>query len=214
MEKPVSFKGYSIVSCGILRREVTYLEAIGFLNADQIFYTEPGLHANREELQSQLTRQLENARTSSHNVIVVFGDHCHPDIDQITRGNQILRVDAEDCIDVLADLDDRKAMSGGKTGSMFWLTPGWLDHVVENRYVWERIYKDHLGWDAADANVNFGTYRKAIFLDPQPLHVYDEYTPQNILDFAGWTRLTVVRHEVTLDRFKRLLSRCVQETTR
>jgi len=214
MNKRVSFQGHSIISCGILRRELTYLETTGFLNADQIFYTEPGLHANRGELKSQLTRRLENTRAASKNVIVVFGDNCHPDIDQITQGNRISRVDAEDCIDILADLEKRKAMSGGKTGSMFWLTPGWLDRDSENRYVWERIYKDHLGWDAADANVNFGTYRKAIFLDPQPLHVYDEYTPQNILDFSGWTRLTVVRHEVTLDRLKRLLSRCVQETTR
>jgi hypothetical protein len=214
MSKYVSFQGYSIVSCGILRRELTYLETTGFLDADQIFYTEPGLHANRDELKAQLTRQLGNARTVSQHVIVVFGDNCHPDIDQITRGTHISRVDAEDCIDVLADLENRKVMSGGKTGSMFWLTPGWLDRHSENRYVWERIYKDHLGWDAADANVNFGTYRKAIFLDPQPLNVYDEYTPQNILDFSGWTRLTVVRHEVTLDRLKRLLSLCVQETTR
>jgi hypothetical protein len=55
MNKRVSFQGHSIVSCGILRRELTYLETTGFLNADQIFYTEPGLHANRGELKSQLT---------------------------------------------------------------------------------------------------------------------------------------------------------------
>jgi hypothetical protein len=86
-----------------------------------------------------------------------------------------------------------------------------LDYADKNRYVWERIYKDALEWDDADANVNFGTYRKAIFLDPQPLKVYDEYTPTNILDFSGWTHLAVVRQEISLNRLKSLLSGCVLE---
>lgn len=58
----ISFKGYSIVSCGILHRELNYLRNIGFLDADKILYTAPGLHANRDELKSQLTKQLENAK--------------------------------------------------------------------------------------------------------------------------------------------------------
>jgi len=70
------------------------------------------------------------------------------------------------------------------------------------------------GWDDADANVNFGTYRKAIFLDPKPMNVYDEYTPKNILDFSGWTYLTVVRREVTLERLKSLLQKSVLDKKR
>jgi hypothetical protein len=205
----VSFKGYTIVSCGILHRELHYLRSIGFLDADKILYTAPGLHADRDKLKSQLTRQLENAKKYSQNIIVVYGKNCHPDIDKITQGNRISRLEAEDCIDMLADLEKRKKMSGGKIGSIFWLSPGWLDYAGKNRYVWERIYKDSLGWDDADANVNFGTYRKAIFLDPKPLDVYDEYTPKNILDFSSWTRLVVSRQEITLDRLKGLLSTCV-----
>jgi hypothetical protein len=214
MENRVLFKGYTVVSCGILHRELNYLENVGFLNADKILYTEPGLHANRDELKSQLARQLENAKKHSENVIVVYGENCHPDIDEITRGSRISRLEANDCIDMLADLEKRKEMSGGKVGSIFWLSPGWLDHAGKSRYVWERIYKDSLGWDDADANLNFGTYRKAIFLDPKPMNVYDEYTPKNILDFSGWTHLTVVRREVTLERLKSLLSKSVLEKKR
>jgi hypothetical protein len=211
MGNHVSFKGHSIVSCGILHRELDYLRNTGFLDADKILYTAPGLHANRDELKSQLTRQLENAKKQSENIIVVYGKNCHPDIDKITRGDRISRVEAEDCIDMLTDLEKRKEMSDGKIGSIFWLSPGWLDYTRKNRYVWERIYKDYLGWDNADANVNFGTYRKAIFLDPKPLNVYEEYTPKNILDFSSWTRLAVFRQEITLDRLKGLLSRCILE---
>ena len=211
MEKHVSFEGYAVVSCGTLHRELNYLKNNGFLNADKILYTAPGLHADRDELTLQLTRQLENARKYSQDIIVVYGENCHPDIDKITQGNRISRLEAEDCIDMLAGLEKQKEMSGGRIGSIFWLSPGWLDYAGKNRYVWERIYKDCLGWDNADANVNFGTYRKAIFLDPKPLNVYDEYTPKNILDFSGWTHLAVVRQEVSLDRLKSLLLECVPE---
>jgi hypothetical protein len=208
----VSFKGYSIVSCGILHRELNYLKNLGFLDADKILYLESGLHANRDKLKSQLTRQLENAKKYSQNIITLYGKNCHPEIDKITQGDRISRVDAEDCIDMLADLEKRKKMSDGKIGSIFWLSPGWLDHTTNNRYVWERIYKDYLGWDDADANVNFGTYQKAIFLDPEPLNVYEEYTPQNILAFSSWTRLAVVRQETSLDRLKDILSKCILRT--
>lgn len=209
MNDNISFKDYSIVSCGILHRELTYFKEIGFLNADKIFYTEAGLHSNPEKFKSQLTKQLENAKKYSPHIIGVYGRNCHPEIDEITQGDRISRVDAEDCIDMLASLEKRKDLSGGKIGSTFWLSPGWLDHITNNVYVWERIYKDYLGWDDADANVNFGTYQKAIFLDPKPLKAYEEYTPQNILDFSGWTRLAVVREEISLDRLKNVLSKCV-----
>lgn len=216
MENRVSFRDFTIVSCGILKRELSYLESTGFLDADKVLYTEPGLHANRDELKSQLTRQLENAKKYSENVIVVYGETCHPEIDDITQGNKISRLEANDCIDMLADVKKRKEISGGEFGSTFWLSPGWLDYAVNNRYVWERIYKYYLGWEDADAHVNFGTYRKAIFLDPKPMNVigeinYDVYTPKNIFDFSNWTHLTVSRQEVTLDRLKNLLSRCVTE---
>jgi len=213
MEKHVSFKGYSIVSCGILYRELNYLRDAGFLNADKILYTAPGLHANRDELKLQLTRKLEEARNHSRKIIVVYGKDCHPEIDRITQGDAVSRVDAEGCIDMLADLEKRKEMSGGKVGNIFWLSPGWLDYTDENRYVWERIYKDYLRWDDGDANINFGTYTKAIFLDPKPLNVYEEYTPENILDFSGWTHLAVYRQEITLDHLKDLLLRCVLKKT-
>ena len=131
MEKHVSFRDYSIVSCGILYRELNYLRDTGFLNADKTIYTEPGLHANRDELRLQLTRKLEEARNYSRKIIVVYGKDCHPDIDKIIQGDGVSRVEAENCIDMLADLEKRKEISGGKVGNIFWLSPGWLDYTDE-----------------------------------------------------------------------------------
>jgi len=212
METRLSFKGFTVVSCGVLKRELSYLINIGFLDADKVLYTEPGLHANRDELKSQLKKQLINAKKYSDKVIIVYGENCHPEIDNITKGNKSSILEAKDCIDMLADVKKRKEISNGEFGSIFWLSPGWLDYASNSRYVWERIYKDYLGWEDADAHVNFGTYRKAIFLDPRPMNVigdikYDVYTPNNIFDFSNWTHLTVTRKEVSLDRFKSLLAR-------
>jgi len=167
--------------------------------------------ADRDGLKLQLTRLLQNTKNYSQNTIVVYGKNCHPAIVKITQGNRISRSKPEDCIDMLAALGKRKEMRGGKIGSVFWLSPGWLDYTSENRYIWERIYKDYLGWNDADANVNFGTYKKAIFLDSKPLNVFDEYSPKRILDFSGWTRLVVIPKELSLGELKHLLSRYILE---
>ena len=52
----VSFEGYSIVSCGTLSLELNYLKASGFLNADKILYTKPGLHESTGVLRDDAGR--------------------------------------------------------------------------------------------------------------------------------------------------------------
>lgn len=216
MKNSSSFKGYTIISCGVLHREIDHLRDIGFLDADKILYTDPGLHANRKKLKSQLTDQLNNSKRYSKKSIVVYGETCHPEIEKITEGKNISLLETKDCIDMLADRKKRNEMSGGDIGNTFWLSPGWLDYANGKRYVWERIYKDYLGWDDADAHMNFGLYKKAILVEPSVLGLYNEYSPrnildyQNILDFSNWTHLVVYRKETSLDRLKDLLSRCIK----
>jgi len=42
MAEEVSFKDYTIVSCGTLAPELNYLRKQGFLDAKKIVYTNPG----------------------------------------------------------------------------------------------------------------------------------------------------------------------------
>jgi len=207
------FDGYSIVACGTLRRELSYLRDSGFLDAERVLYTGPGLHAKPEELERQLVRQLGRARESSPNVIVVYGSKCYLDlnepsktIDSIVDEAGACRVSAQGCIDMLCDAQCQRDLSGDE--SVLWLSPGWIEH-------WRRIWQEYLGWDAADANMNFpGFYRKAIFLDPQPLGVFDEWaarSPEKILEFSDWTHLSVEGRPVTLERLKSLLMECRAE---
>ena len=69
-----TFNGFTIVSCGTLSLELNYLSQTGFLDADKILYTIPGLHENKNELKHHLTRQLNKAQTYSDRVIVVYGE--------------------------------------------------------------------------------------------------------------------------------------------
>ena len=208
------FDGCSIVACGTLRRELGYLREIGFLDAERVLYTGAGLHAKPEELERQLVRQLERARESSPNVIVVYGGKCYLDpkepnrtIDSIVDEAGVCRVRAQGCIDMLCDAECRRNLSGDE--SVLWLSPGWIEN-------WRRIWQEYLGWDAADANMNFpGFYRKAIFLDPQPLAVFEDWavqSPEKILEFSDWTRLQVETRPVTLERLKGLLMQCRTES--
>jgi len=209
MANRTSFKGYTIVSCGTLRRELGYLKDTNFLDADKILFTAPGLHERQTELERQLTRQLKNARRYSPRIIVVYGERCYLDpsnpyrnVDQIIReeGARISRIQARSCIDMLASEKERERISPGR--KIYWLTPGWLEHC-------KQIFKE---WDAAKANETFPYHEKAVLLDA--VGIFDEYSqnsPEKILEFSDWMKLQIEPHGISLERFKNLLLECTRE---
>lgn len=75
MNNPVSFQGSSIVACGTLHPELTFLRECGFINCDKIFalppvsMKHPGFYSNI----------LEKAKAISDKVIVVYGERCYLD---------------------------------------------------------------------------------------------------------------------------------------
>lgn len=68
-----SFAVCAIVSCGTLRGELRALQEEGFLGAERVLFTAPGLHEAPRELEEQLTRQLAKARELAEKIIVVWG---------------------------------------------------------------------------------------------------------------------------------------------
>ena len=202
-----SFKGHTVVSCGTLRRELNHLKDTGFLDADKILYTAPGLHENPVELERQLVKQLNNAKRYSQKIIVIYGERCYLDpkdsfrgIDKVIQeqGTGISRIQARSCVDMLASAKEREEISEGK--KIYWLTPGWLEY-------WKQIFK---GWDSAKANETFPQNDKAILLDA--VGIFDEYSknsPEKILEFCDWMKLEMEPHKISLDRFKNLLLECI-----
>ena len=73
MNQDVSFKDHCIVSCGILRPELTFLADSGYLDAHKVVFTPPGLHVLPDELEKQLSRALNKIKEQcpSQGIIVI-----------------------------------------------------------------------------------------------------------------------------------------------
>ena len=190
--------------------ELNALKAEGFLDTPQILYTTPGLHQDISELERQLVRQIQKARTKTEKVIVVYGGKfCYVNMDQPTRlmknvieeqGPTVARVDATHCMDMIADEAERDQIAKEVAGDepVWWMTPGWIKFQKE-------VFK---GWDKAIANENFPKHTGgAIVLDGIG-YMDDLMTtdPEAFLEYSDWMGIPLVPYTVTLDHFKALLS--------
>lgn len=209
MTDDISFKGITIVACGTLRRELDHLVDTGFLDADKVLYTTPGLHEHLNDLKRQLEKQIGTAKKYSSKIIVVYGSKCYLDpidpldIDKMIEemGGDIRRINATTCIDMLADADERTRAAGDN--KIYWLPQGW----VEYRKI---VFKD---WDAGMANETFPKHDKALMLDALGTFVeYSMNSPETILEFSDWMGIALEPYEITLDRFKDLLAESVGKT--
>jgi len=199
-----SFAGISIVACGTMQAELRKLADDGFLDADALLFTAPGLHEWPWELEKQLPRRLVKAREHSDRVVVAYGERCFLDTADPTRdtdallreqGPQFRRIHAKNCVDMLADEEERRRIAAGE--KIYWLTPGWLAH-------WNYIFKD---WDAGLANETFPSHDKAIVLDA--LGYLDQLmaeSPERVLEISDWMKLPIEAAPVSLDRLKGLLA--------
>ena len=188
--------------------ELNHLRDTGFLDVKRILYTKPGRHEVPRELESQLIRQIGNAKKYSQKIIVVYGgkfcyvnaDDLYRKIDtiiqeQIEPGVKIARIKASHCVDMLASEEERERISQGK--DVYWLTPGWMKY---RHYVYQ-------GWDKGLANENFPKHTGgAIMLDA--VGYYDEIAqnnPEKLLEFSDWMGIPIEPYTVTLDRLTSLL---------
>ncbi len=206
------FEDRCIVSCGMLHPEMTHLMDTGFMKPRRVLFTPPGLHAVPDKLEEHLLRRLNEAREwcPDHKIIVAYGKKCYTSTDEPLKrvdsilenhGQGIVRVQGEYGYDMLAGVEDRERISGGREKKVLWFTPGWLRS-------WKVVYQTYFGWDEADANANFpGFYDKIIVLDS--LDYGDSYVaehPEEILELFDWTGLEVTFESVSLERFKGLLA--------
>jgi len=207
--KKQSFKDHVIVSCGTLSPELNYLKDNKFLDAKKILYTKPGRHEAPIELETELIKKLTIAKKHSKNIIVVYGGkYCyinikepHKTIDKIIKeqGENISRINASHCIDMLASEKERENITDTVANSqkVWWLTPGWILYRHD-------VFQD---WDKAMANENFPKHTGgAILLDGIGFwEKYSEEHPEKILEFSDWMGIQIQPYKISLDRLKKLL---------
>jgi hypothetical protein len=206
--KEFTFEGCSIVSCGTMRMELKELQEEGFLDADKVYFTTPGLHEIPRELENQLVRQMGRGGEKSGRLIVLYGDRCFVDssdylrsIDMVIQeqGIDACRIKAHNCIDMLVSEEEREEMAAGRR--VYWLVPGWIEYR-------KNVFLD---WDAGKANETFPSNDLAILLDP--IGYYERLAlegPEKLLEFSDWMGISIEPVPVSLDRLKGLLSSCLE----
>lgn len=207
----VTFKDIAIVSCGTLSLELKYLQEQGFLDTKHLFFTKPGLHENPGELENQLVKMLQRAKDKASKVIVIYGGKfCYVNVNDPTRtidaivseqGENIVRINATHCMDMLASRQQREEMAGGE--KVLWLTPGWIKfrHDVFD------------GWDKGLANENFPKHTGgAMVLDG--IGFMDQYMsehPEELLEYSDWMGIPIQPCPIDLDRFQSLLAEAARK---
>lgn len=205
----VSFNGFSVVACGTVKRELSILNEEGFLNTDKLYFTTPGLHEIPGELENQLVRRLSKAKNESEKIIVAYGDRCFVDATDYSRsidtvlaeqGDNIMRIRAHNCIDMLTTQEEREAIAAGR--KVYWLIPGWIEFQ-------KQVFLD---WDSGKANETFPANDIAILLDS--FGYYEKLAaenPEELLEFSDWMGISIEPYPVSLDRLKGLISECAEK---
>jgi hypothetical protein len=204
-----SFIDTAIVACGTMSPEINHLVKEGFLDTPHVFYTTPGLHQDILELEAQLIRFVEKAKSVAKGVIVVYGGKfCYVNADNPTRvmktiieeqGSKVVRIEASHCMGMLASDEKmqeiRNELAGGEP--VWFMTPGWIKYR-------KQVFK---GWDKGLANENFPRHTGgAVILDGIGyLDQYMEENPEEFLEYCDWMGIPMQPAPVTLDRFKGLL---------
>lgn len=205
----ISFSDIAIVACGTMNLELNHLKKEGFLDAQKIYYTKPGLHQDCHELERQLIQRINMAKEKADKVIVVYGGKfCYVNVDIPTRtmqkvieeqGPRVGRVQATHCMDMIAGEVEREQIAQELVGEekVWWMTPGWIEY---RHQVFE-------GWDKGIANENFPKHTGgAIVLDT--IGYVDKYMaekPEEFLEYSDWMGIPIQGYPVSLDRFKSLL---------
>ena len=206
----ISFSDIAIVSCGTLSLELNHLKKEGFLDADHLFFTTPGLHEDIRELERQLIERITKAKEKADKVLVVYGGKfCYVNADEPLRtmrniieehGPGVGRIDATHCMDMIASEEERERIAQEVAGGekVWWMTPGWIKFR-------HKVFK---GWDRGLANENFPRHTGgSVVLDS--IGYVDRYMaehPEELLEYSDWMGIPIQGYSVTLDRFKSLLS--------
>jgi len=211
----ISFADISIVSCGTMSLELQYLQEEGFLDTTRIYYTSPGLHQVIPELERQLVRQIKKAREVTRKVIVIYGGKfCYVNVDEPARRIQnviqeidsdIVSIEATHCMDMLVGEEQRDEIAEEVAAGepVWWMTPGWVKFRHD-------VFK---GWDQALANENFPRHSGgAVVLDAIGyLDTFMNETPEDFLEYSDWMGIPLIPYQVSLERFKRLLTDQVEK---
>jgi len=178
-----------LISCGILKREIEKLIENGSLHVEP-YFLDAGLHADNDELEKELTRAIEeHSKDKSREIIIVYGDLCHPDMESIIRKySNVAKVDALNCIDCLLGGHGR-LLEIDPNHDYFYLSPGWMPSNLKMNARFNRLF----GRSTEEARKQFSKLKGLILLDS--LGNLEEFKDE-IEEFSYYTGLQVLHKKV------------------
>ena len=193
-----------LVTCEALRPEIERLRSLGQIDFREVYYVHPGSHERPHILEEQLPGILSDHGVAGKQVVAALGSKCYLDLDNPDcnidallgsfHGN-VRRVRAEDCVDMLAEKQQRTEAAGGR--SIYWMTPGW---VVERNKIFE-------GWDHGKANETFPRHDAVVLVDAiDYFNTLSMENPEELLEFSDWLGVGLEPATVDLERFQYLLT--------
>ncbi len=204
-----SFENTVVVTCNALKGEMEKLKEEGFLNTADILFVSAGSHEKSSKMEEELPERLKEASARGEKIIVALGTKCYfnfnepeKNIDSLIRehSERAVRLDVEDCFDMLADKETRRGAE--KSRKVYWLTPGWMEKKDE-------IFGD---WDRGKANETFPMNDTALLLDSLDYFNYLSLEdPEALLGFSDWMQIGIEPYPVTLERLSSLLEGALEE---
>jgi hypothetical protein len=191
MESKICIGMYGIIACSVFQKELEALrDVLGF--PFEVHYLGAGLHVNFDDLLDALQAELKNCTDNGYEGIIVLYGQCHPKIDDIIKPYKAILINCQNCVDAFIT---RKGLEEkAKEGLYFFLSPGWLD-------AWKDIF-ERMNWEPADARMQMGSFRGAIYLDTMKDAQERE---QELLEFFDFTNLPYQIMPTSLSHFKSLI---------
>ena len=189
----------SIISCGILKKEMEALVERGDIDADVTFLSER-LHSSYERLDRALHAAIQKQQSAGiEDIIVVYGDLClgfHDEMRSLIAQYGVVKVDALNCIDCLL---------GGK-GKLLEIDPEHEYLFLNPAFI--AFSEGIQGTSKEKTREMFAMLKGILLLDA--LGDLDEYKKE-IEKMEDRTGLEVLeRRNVGLEGFKRVLSEALQ----
>lgn len=178
------------ISCGIFREELEYLMEEKKLDRNVVFL-DAVLHVNFDRLKAKLVDALEENSNKQVELKVLYGC-CHPEINEITGRYGAKRISASNCLEAMIGAEEMQRLdSEAKT---FFLSAGWVNH-------WEEMFIQGTKDFDFDFKSMFGSFKRIVVLDTGIIPIDEE----KILKFSEFTKLPVVRKQITLDHLLSLI---------
>jgi hypothetical protein len=196
-----------VISCDVLRREVSYLAGLSPCYVDTVFLPQ-GLHESPDKLRAMLNEEIEKANQEfprrlyeKHDyydyIILVYG-LCDNSIVGLKSSRVPLAIPrAHDCITLLLGSKERYATLYEENPGTYWYSRGWIERSLQpGKERYERAYEAYVekyGEDNADYLMEmeqgwFKAYSKAFFIDWQELgnsEYYRSFTKESAV-YLKW----------------------------